>query len=426
MRPQPGDEPRPVFSFLGRREEHPPQSTATSRRPTRARTRSSAPRPTARRCSRASSKASGRATARRSRTRSCASPTKASHQIFVEPEGLDTHDRLSERHLDEPAGRRAARVRAQHRAASSRREITRPGYAIEYDYFDPRGLWDSARDEADRRAVLRRARSTARRATKRRRPRACSRASTPRLQSRAAPLVAAPRRGLSRRARGRSDHARRDRALSHVHEPRRASPAAARGQRRRRLTPVARELGLVDEARWDSSAQAGSDRRHARAALGPIRGLRNRSPEPGSARKLRGLHWPPAGRVERQRRNEETRLPAAIDYAAVAGLSNEARQRRSIAGRERSARPPACRHHGGDGLGPARASQEGRPGRLMRGPALALAASRRPCAGLVGQRSRSRRPRRSRAAPWQRQRAGLHRSATRAHGSRDDDPARLL
>jgi len=30
---------------------------------------------------------------------------------------------------------------------------------------------------------------------------------------------------------------------------------------------------------------------------------------------------------ERQRRNEETRLPAEIDYAAVAGLSNEARQR---------------------------------------------------------------------------------------------------
>jgi tRNA uridine 5-carboxymethylaminomethyl modification enzyme len=31
--------------------------------------------------------------------------------------------------------------------------------------------------------------------------------------------------------------------------------------------------------------------------------------------------------VERQRRNEETRLPEGIDYATVSGLSNEARQR---------------------------------------------------------------------------------------------------
>jgi tRNA uridine 5-carboxymethylaminomethyl modification enzyme len=31
--------------------------------------------------------------------------------------------------------------------------------------------------------------------------------------------------------------------------------------------------------------------------------------------------------VERQRRNEETRLPADIDYAAVRGLSTEVQQR---------------------------------------------------------------------------------------------------
>jgi tRNA uridine 5-carboxymethylaminomethyl modification enzyme len=31
--------------------------------------------------------------------------------------------------------------------------------------------------------------------------------------------------------------------------------------------------------------------------------------------------------IERQRRNEETRLPEGLDYAAVAGLSHEARQR---------------------------------------------------------------------------------------------------
>ena len=31
--------------------------------------------------------------------------------------------------------------------------------------------------------------------------------------------------------------------------------------------------------------------------------------------------------IERQRRNEETRLPETLDYAAVRGLSNEVRQR---------------------------------------------------------------------------------------------------
>ncbi len=33
------------------------------------------------------------------------------------------------------------------------------------------------------------------------------------------------------------------------------------------------------------------------------------------------------GSTSARRRNEETRLPAEIDYAVVAGLSNEARQR---------------------------------------------------------------------------------------------------
>ena len=43
----------------------------------------------ARRCSAARSRAWARAIARRSRTRSCASPTSTSHQVFVEPEGLN-------------------------------------------------------------------------------------------------------------------------------------------------------------------------------------------------------------------------------------------------------------------------------------------------------------------------------------------------
>ena len=50
--------------------------------------------------------------------------------------------------------------------------------------------------------------------------------------ARARPLHAAPRPGLSGRDGRRPDHQGRDRALSHVHQPRRVPAAAARGQRR--------------------------------------------------------------------------------------------------------------------------------------------------------------------------------------------------
>ena len=55
------------------------------------------------------------------------------HQIFIERRAT-TRD-LSERHLDVAAVRRAARV--VHSIPASRTRVTRPGYAIEYDFFDP-------------------------------------------------------------------------------------------------------------------------------------------------------------------------------------------------------------------------------------------------------------------------------------------------
>ena len=73
---------------------------------------------------------------------------KASHQIFVEPEGLDGHRDLPERHLHLAAVRRAARARAQHPGHRDSAHITRPGYAIEYDFFDPRGLKASLETKA--------------------------------------------------------------------------------------------------------------------------------------------------------------------------------------------------------------------------------------------------------------------------------------
>ena len=72
---------------------------------------------------------------------------KASHQIFIEPEGLDTTEIY-------PNGISTSlpfdvqldlvhSIRGLERA-----HVTRPGYAIEYDYFDPRGLKPSLETKA--------------------------------------------------------------------------------------------------------------------------------------------------------------------------------------------------------------------------------------------------------------------------------------
>ena len=64
---------------------------------------------------------------------------KASHQIFLEPEGLDSHEVY-------PNGISTSlpfdvQVELVHSIPGlERAHLTRPGYAIEYDYFDPRAL----------------------------------------------------------------------------------------------------------------------------------------------------------------------------------------------------------------------------------------------------------------------------------------------
>ncbi len=194
MRPQPGDEPRPVFSFLGRREDHPAQVhchiTATNAR-THEIIRGATDRSPMftgviegvgpRYCPSVEDKVVRFA-------------AKASHQIFVEPEGPRHAHRLPERHLDQPARRRAARVRAEHRRVRARRD-------------DAPRLRDRVRLLLPARACATRsrrsrsprssspARSTARPATRRRRRRACSPASTRRCSC---PGARPGRRGATR------------------------------------------------------------------------------------------------------------------------------------------------------------------------------------------------------------------------------------
>jgi tRNA uridine 5-carboxymethylaminomethyl modification enzyme len=139
MAPQYSDEPRPVFSFLGRAEEHPKQVpcfiTATNER-THALIRAGSDRSPM-----YTGKIEGVG------PRYCPSvedkvqrfADKTSHQIFVEPEGLDTHEVYPNGiSTSLPYDVQVEFVRSIR--GFEQAHITRPGYAIEYDYFDPRDL----------------------------------------------------------------------------------------------------------------------------------------------------------------------------------------------------------------------------------------------------------------------------------------------
>ena len=72
---------------------------------------------------------------------------KASHQIFIEPEGLDILEVYPNGiSTSLPFDVQVQLVRSIEGFANA--HITRPGYAIEYDYFDPRGLRPSLQTRA--------------------------------------------------------------------------------------------------------------------------------------------------------------------------------------------------------------------------------------------------------------------------------------
>jgi tRNA uridine 5-carboxymethylaminomethyl modification enzyme len=136
---QHGDDPVPVFSFLGRREQHPRQIPCHITR-TNGKThdiiRSGLDR---------SPLYSG--IIEGIGPRYCPSiedkivrfADRDSHQIFVEPEGLDTHEIYPNGiSTSLPFDVQYEFVRSM--LGFENAEIVRPGYAIEYDFFDPRDL----------------------------------------------------------------------------------------------------------------------------------------------------------------------------------------------------------------------------------------------------------------------------------------------
>ena len=364
MQEQPGDEPLPVFSFMGERAQHPRQISCFITKTTEE--THDIIRGSLDKSPMYSGLIEGVG------PRYCPSiedkivrfADKASHQIFVEPEGLTTD-------VVYPNGiSTSLPAETQERFVHSivgfeDAVITQPGYAIEYDYFDPRDLKPTLEtkhienlyfagqingttgyEEAGAQGLL-------------------------------AGINAARRsRELEEWFPGRHEAYLGvlvdDLVTRGVSEPYRmfTSRAEYRLLLREdnadlRLTPKGRELGLVDDGRWSAfetkrqavtqeherldSIKAGGAR--ARALLKrPEYGYRDvvALPEVGKSDAMAAMNDEQreqvelqlevqakyAGYIERQEREiakharqESLRLPDDIDYTAVSGLSNEARQK---------------------------------------------------------------------------------------------------
>ena len=142
MEEQPGDSPRPVFSFMGSQADHPEQISCYithTNEQTHQHIRDGLDRSPMytgviegvgpRYCPSIEDKITRFA-------------DKKSHQIFVEPEGLTTHEVYPNGiSTSLPFDVQMNLVRSIKGFENA--FITRPGYAIEYDYFDPRDLKQS-------------------------------------------------------------------------------------------------------------------------------------------------------------------------------------------------------------------------------------------------------------------------------------------
>jgi tRNA uridine 5-carboxymethylaminomethyl modification enzyme len=142
MEEQPGDAPEPVFSFLGHRGMHPRQLpcwVAHTNENTHELIRGALDR---------SPMYTG--VIQGIGPRYCPSiedkihrfAGKASHQIFLEPEGLETHE-IYPNGISTSLPFDVQLLLVRSIRGLEQAHILRPGYAIEYDYFDPRNLKSS-------------------------------------------------------------------------------------------------------------------------------------------------------------------------------------------------------------------------------------------------------------------------------------------
>lgn len=136
---QPGHEPRPVFSFAGSRADHPRQIDCHITH-TNQKTHDIIH-------ARLDESASFNGDADGNGPRYCPSiedkvvrfADKTSHQIFLEPEGL-TAAEVYPNGISTGVGFEGQVEAVRSIAGFENAHITRPGYSIEYDYFDPRAL----------------------------------------------------------------------------------------------------------------------------------------------------------------------------------------------------------------------------------------------------------------------------------------------